>query len=47
MMLFGIDEMQKVLFIFVAAVAFIVFDSANAVRRRRAIDTAYTLSAGE
>jgi ABC-type nitrate/sulfonate/bicarbonate transport system permease component len=46
-LLFGIDEFQKVMFIFIAAVAFIVFDSAQAIRDvpRRYIDTAYTLGA--
>jgi NitT/TauT family transport system permease protein len=47
MALFGIDERQKVLFIFIATVAFMVFDSANALRdvAERYIDTAYTLGA--
>jgi NitT/TauT family transport system permease protein len=46
-LLFGIDEFQKVMFIFIAAVAFIVFDSAQAIRDvpSRYIDTAYTLGA--
>lgn len=46
-LLFGIDEFQKVMFIFVAAVAFIIFDSAQAIRDvpSRYIDTAYTLGA--
>jgi len=46
-MLFGIDEFQKMMFIFLAAVAFIVSDSAQAIRNvaDRYIDTAYTLGA--
>jgi ABC-type nitrate/sulfonate/bicarbonate transport system permease component len=46
-LLFGIDEFQKIMFIFIAAVAFIVFDSAQAIRDvpSRYIDTAYTLGA--
>jgi ABC-type nitrate/sulfonate/bicarbonate transport system permease component len=45
--LFGIGEFQKVMFIFIACVAFVVMDSANAVSEvsSRYIDTAYTLGA--
>lgn len=44
---FGIGEHQKVMFIFIASVAFVVIDSANAVGEisGRYIDTAYTLGA--
>lgn len=44
---FGIGEQQKVMFIFIASVAFVVIDSANAVGEisGRYIDTAYTLGA--
>jgi ABC-type nitrate/sulfonate/bicarbonate transport system permease component len=44
---FGATEMQKVMFIFVAAVAFVIIDSATAIRDvdNRYIDTAYTLVA--
>ena len=45
--LFGIGEQQKVMFIFIACVAFIVSDTARAIRDvgRQYIDTAYTLGA--
>ncbi len=45
--LFGIGELQKVMFIFIAAVAFIMMDTASAVAdvNSRYIDTAYTLGA--
>jgi ABC-type nitrate/sulfonate/bicarbonate transport system permease component len=45
--LFGIGEQQKIMFIFIACVAFILSDSARAVIDvdRRYIDTAYTLGA--
>jgi len=45
--LFGIEERQKIMFIFIAAVAFIVTDAAQAIRnvQERYIDTAYTLGA--
>lgn len=44
---FGIGEQQKIMFIFIASVAFILSDSARAVIDvdRRYIDTAYTLGA--
>jgi ABC-type nitrate/sulfonate/bicarbonate transport system permease component len=44
---FGIGEFQKVMFIFIACVAFIVDDTASAVWQieNRYIDTAYTLGA--
>ncbi len=44
---FGIGEQQKMMFIFIASVAFVVIDSANAVGEisGRYIDTAYTLGA--
>ena len=47
--LFGIDEFQKVMFLFIACVAFVVMDSARAVRdvSSRYIDTAYTLGANQ
>jgi ABC-type nitrate/sulfonate/bicarbonate transport system permease component len=46
---FGIDEFQKVMFIFIATVAFIVDDTATAIRdvSDRYIDTAYTLGANQ
>ena len=46
--LFGIDEFQKVMFIFIACVAFIVMDTANSIVEvdSRYVDTAYTLGAG-
>jgi ABC-type nitrate/sulfonate/bicarbonate transport system permease component len=45
--LFGIGDRQKIMFIFIATVAFILSDSARAVQDvdRRYIDTAYTLGA--
>jgi NitT/TauT family transport system permease protein len=45
--LFGIDEFQKIMFIFIATVAFIMDDTATAIRdvSDRYIDTAYTLGA--
>jgi NitT/TauT family transport system permease protein len=45
--LFGIGEMQKVMFIFIAAVAFVMMDTASAVAdvSSRYIDTAHTLGA--
>lgn len=45
--LFGIDEFQKIMFIFIACVAFIVMDSATAIAdvSSRYIDTACTLGA--
>jgi NitT/TauT family transport system permease protein len=44
---FGASEMQKVMFIFVAAVAFVIIDAGTAIRDvdNRYIDTAYTLGA--
>jgi len=46
--LFGIDELQKVMFIFIACVAFIVWDTARAIEEigGQYVDTAYTLGAG-
>ena len=46
--LFGIGEQQKIMFIFIACVAFILSDSSRAVMDvdRRYMDTAYTLGAG-
>ncbi|MGO9599433.1 MAG: ABC transporter permease [Isosphaeraceae bacterium] len=46
--LFGIGEFQKVMFIFIACVAFIVSDSARAIGevRESYVDSAYTLGAG-
>jgi len=46
--LFGIAELQKVMFIFIACVAFIVWDAARAIEEvgSQYIDTAYTLGAG-
>jgi NitT/TauT family transport system permease protein len=46
--LFGIGELQKVVFIFMACVAFVVWDTARAVQEvgSEYIDTAYTLGAG-
>ncbi|NLX21737.1 MAG: ABC transporter permease [Phycisphaerae bacterium] len=45
--LFGIGELQKIMFIFIACVAFILSDSARAIAEvhDRYIDTAYTLGA--
>lgn len=45
--LFGIGEFQKVMFIFIACVAFIIIDVATAIRDidSRYIDTAFTLGA--
>jgi NitT/TauT family transport system permease protein len=45
--LFGIGELQKVMFIFIAAVAFVMMDTASAIAdvSGRYIDTAYTLGA--
>lgn len=45
--LFGIGEQQKIMFIFIACVAFIFSDSARSVQDvdRRYMDTAYTLGA--
>jgi len=45
--LFGIDEFQKVMFIFIACVAFVILDTANAITEisDRYVDTAYTLGA--
>lgn len=45
--LFGIGEMQKVMFIFIAVVAFIMMDTASAIAdvSSRYIDTAFTLGA--
>lgn len=47
LMWFGLGETQKVMFIFLAAVAFVLFDSANAVQRvpDSYLDAAYTLGA--
>ncbi|WP_165226212.1 ABC transporter permease [Aquisphaera insulae] len=46
--LFGIGELQKTMFIFIACVAFIVSDTARAIRevRESYVDSAYTLGAG-
>ena len=45
---FGIDEAQKVMFIFIACVAFVISDTTLSIRDvdQRYIDTAYTLGAG-
>jgi NitT/TauT family transport system permease protein len=45
--MFGIDEFQKVMFIFIACVAFVLTDTATSVAdvNSRYIDTAYTLGA--
>jgi NitT/TauT family transport system permease protein len=45
--LFGIGEFQKIMFIFIACVAFIVMDTATAIAEvsSRYVDTAYTLGA--
>lgn len=44
---FGLGEVQKVMFIFLATIAFIFFDTVNAVNNvsSRFLDTAYTLGA--
>jgi ABC-type nitrate/sulfonate/bicarbonate transport system permease component len=46
--LFDIGEMQKVMFIFIACVAFVVWDTTRAIEEigGQYIDTAYTLGAG-
>ena len=46
--LFGIGELQKVMFIFIACVAFVVWDTTRAIEEvgEPYIDTAYTLGAG-
>jgi NitT/TauT family transport system permease protein len=46
--LFGIGELQKVMFIFIASVAFIISDTARAIGevREAYVDSAYTLGAG-
>jgi ABC-type nitrate/sulfonate/bicarbonate transport system permease component len=46
--LFGIDEQQKVIFIFIACVAFVLWDTTRAIQEvgGQYIDTAYTLGAG-
>ncbi len=46
--LFGIGEAQKIMFIFIACVAFVVWDTTRAVEEigGQYIDTAYTLGAG-
>jgi NitT/TauT family transport system permease protein len=45
--IWGIDELQKVMFIFIASVAFVISDSARAIQDvgGEYIDTAYTLGA--
>ena len=45
--LFGIGEFQKIMFIFIACVAFIVIDTATAIAAvsHRYVNTAYTLGA--
>jgi ABC-type nitrate/sulfonate/bicarbonate transport system permease component len=45
LMWFGIDEVQKVMFIFLATVSFVLFDTTNAVQsvHDRFLDTGYTL----
>ena len=47
--LFGIGELQKVMFIFIACVAFIISDTARAIGevRESYVDSAYTLGAGK
>jgi ABC-type nitrate/sulfonate/bicarbonate transport system permease component len=47
-LLFGIDELQKIMFIFIACVAFIVWDTTRAIEEvgSEYIDTAFTLGAG-
>lgn len=47
MVWFGLGEFNKVMFIFLATVAFVIFDTANTVQAvpDRFIDTAYTLGA--
>jgi NitT/TauT family transport system permease protein len=46
--LFGIGEVQKVMFIFIACVAFVLWDTTRAIEEvgGQYIDTAYTLGAG-
>jgi NitT/TauT family transport system permease protein len=47
MMFFGIDEGQKIAFIFIACVAFVIFDASRAISdvKDDYLDTAYTLGA--
>lgn len=47
MLWFGIDELQKVMFIFIACVAFVIFDATQIISRvpEEYLDTAYTLGA--
>ncbi len=47
MVWFGLGEFNKVMFIFLATVAFVIFDTVNTVNAvpDRFIDTAYTLGA--
>ena len=47
MIWFGLGEVQKVMFIFIATVAFVLFDTTNAVQAvpDRFLDTGYTLGA--
>lgn len=44
---FGIDESQKVMFIFIACVAFVIFDAIESIFQvdQKYLDTAYTLGA--
>ena len=46
--LFGIGELQKIMFIFIACVAFIIWDTTRAIEEvgSQYIDTAFTLGAG-
>jgi NitT/TauT family transport system permease protein len=48
MFMFGVGEMQKVMFIFIACAAFILADTATAIKEvgSQYVDTAYTLGAG-
>ena len=47
MLWFGIDELQKVMFLFIACVAFITFDATQTISHvpQQYLDTAYTLGA--
>jgi len=47
MLWFGIDELQKVMFLFIACVAFITFDATQTISQvhQKYLDTAYTLGA--
>jgi len=47
LMWFGIDEMQKIMFMFISCIAFVIFDTARAIAEveDRYVQSAYTLGA--